>query len=51
MKNFLIVSILLLTTNKSYSQVGIGVSNSDLTSEELEINGNFIITNKVGQVN
>ena len=51
MKNFLIVSILLLTTNISYSQVGIGVSNSDLTSEELQINGNFIITNKVGQVN
>ncbi|HCC94676.1 MAG TPA: hypothetical protein DEQ26_10180, partial [Flavobacteriaceae bacterium] len=27
------------------------VSNSDLTSEELQINGNLIITNKVGQVN
>ncbi|MDM1550477.1 hypothetical protein [Empedobacter falsenii] len=51
MKNFLIVGILLLTTNISYGQIGIGVSNSDLTSEELQINGNLIITNKVGQVN
>ncbi|MDH2208274.1 MULTISPECIES: hypothetical protein [Empedobacter] len=51
MKKFLIVGILLLTTNISYGQIGIGVSNSDLTSEELQINGNLIITNKVGQVN
>ena len=51
MKKILIVGILLLTTNISYGQIGIGVSNSDLTSEELQINGNLIITNKVGQVN
>jgi hypothetical protein len=50
MKNFLIVSTLLLTTTFLYSQVGIGVSTNNLTSEELQIDGNFIITDKIGQV-
>lgn len=49
MKKIFIINSLLLAVGIAYGQVGIGVSNNDLTKEELQINGNLIITNKIGQ--
>ncbi len=35
----------------AYGQVGIGIPSNEMTTEELQMKGNLIISNKVGQVN
>ena len=50
MKNIFFYCLCIIS-NYTYAQVGIGISDKELSSEELQIKGNLIITDKIGQSN
>ena len=51
MKKKLIANIFSFVVTMAYGQVGIGIPSNEMTTEELQMKGNLIISNKVGQVN
>ncbi|WP_314244016.1 hypothetical protein [Empedobacter tilapiae] len=51
MKKIIVSGLILMNVNSVFGQVGIGISNEDLSTEELQVNGNMIVTNKIGQAN